>query len=542
MPEVSRKQLALLAAVMGSFVAGLDATAVNVALPSIRTDLGGGLAGQQWVSNAYLLALGSLILVGGSLGDVFGERRVLSVGVAGFGIVSLLCALAPSIEVLVACRAVQGAFGALLTPSALAVIVAAFPPAERGGAIGSWTAWSGIATVVGPLAGGFLVQAVSWRLIFAINVPFVIATLLLVFAAVPARDQGGGHGHVDWLGAALTFLGLAGPVLALIRQPVVGWGSPEVWGPAAGGALLLACFISHERRTREPMLPLGLFTRRNFTVGNVQTFSMYGGLGITFFLLVLYLQEVGGYRALTAGFALMPSTLVMFFLSGRMGKLADRLGPRLFMGLGPLLAAAGLALMLRLGAHVSYFAALLPALLLFSLGLSATVAPLTAAVLSDAEESNAGIASAVNNAIARIASLVAIAAVGAVISAQFGASVTHHLAHVPLTPAAGAAVRQARNETLARVDPAVVGHTVARAVQTASVHSFRVGMGIAAVLVALGGLLGLTGVRNPRRVVPCVDCPGGQLAGQPLDAARGRLRAGPSAADRGTARVGAREA
>jgi EmrB/QacA subfamily drug resistance transporter len=519
MPD-RRKRLALLAAIMGSFVAGLDATAVNVALPSIRADLGGGLAGQQWVSNSYLLALGSLILVGGSLGDVFGERRVFSIGVAGFGIVSLLCAIAPTIEVLIACRALQGAFGALLTPSALAVLVATFPPEERGAAIGSWTAWGGIATVVGPLAGGFLVDAVSWRLIFAVNVPFVVATLVLVSLAVPARGRGMGHARVDWFGAALTFLGLAGPVLALIRQPVVGWSSVQVWGPGVGGLALLAGFLLHERRSPNPMLPLGLFKRRNFAVGNVQTFAMYGGLGVTFFLLVLYLQEVAGYRALQAGFALMPSTIVMFALSKRMGKLADRLGPRLFMGAGPLVAAVGLMLMLRLGPRVNYFTELLPALLVFSLGLSATVAPLTAVVLSDADESNAGIASGINNAIARIASLLAIAAVGAVISAEFNTTLNQRLGHLRLTPPARSALAAARSQTLARVDPARVGEPVARAVQTASVHAFHVGIGISATLVALGGILGLAGIRNRRRTVNSADCAGGQLAGQPVDTAR----------------------
>jgi EmrB/QacA subfamily drug resistance transporter len=519
MPD-RRKRLALVAAIMGSFVAGLDATAVNVALPAIRADLGGGLAGQQWVSNAYLLALGSLILVGGSLGDVFGERRVFSIGVAGFGVVSLLCAIAPSIEVLIGCRALQGAFGALLTPSALAVIVAAFPQAERGAAIGSWTAWAGIATVVGPLAGGFLVDAVSWRLIFAVNVPFVLITLLLVSRAVPARAPGAAHARVDWLGAALTFLGLAGPVLALIRQPVVGWSSPEVWGPGLGGPALLGLFLLHERRTPAPMLPLGLFKRRNFAVGNVQTFAMYGGLGVTFFLLVLFLQEVAGYRALQAGFALLPSTVVMFVLSKRMGRLADRFGPRLFMGLGPLTAAVGLALMLRLQSHVNYLTDLLPALLIFSIGLSCTVAPLTAAVLSDADESNAGIASGVNNAIARVAGLLAIAAVGAVISAQFSSTLNHRLAGVTLSAGARAAVTQARKQSLARVDPSTAGPQVSLAVQSASVHAFRVGIGISATLVALGGLLGLALIRNPRRVVHCEDCAGGQLAGQPLDVGR----------------------
>jgi EmrB/QacA subfamily drug resistance transporter len=521
MPE-RRKRLALVAAIMGSFVAGLDATAVNVALPAIRADLGGGLAGQQWVSNAYLLALGSLILVGGSLGDVYGERRIFSIGVAGFGLMSLLCAIAPSIYVLIACRALQGAFGALLTPSALAVIVAAFPREERGAAIGSWTAWSGIATVVGPLAGGYLVDAVSWRLIFAVNVPFVVATLVLVSVAVPARAPGLAHERVDWLGAALTFLGLAGPVLALIRQPVVGWSSPQVWGPGLGGLALLGAFLVHERRTPAAMLPLDLFKRRNFAVGNVETFAMYGGLGVTFFLLVLYLQEVAGYSALHAGLALLPSTIVMFLLSKRVGQLADRVGPRLFMGLGPLTAAVGLALMLRIGAHVNYLTDLLPALLVFSIGLAGTVAPLTAAVLSDADESDAGIASGVNNAIARIAGLLAIAGIGAVISTQFNSTLNQSLAGVTLSPAARVAVAQARRQTFTRVDPRTTGLQVSHAVESASVHAFHVGIGISTVLVAAGGLLGLGGIRNPQRVVRCEDCAGGQIAGQPVDARRWR--------------------
>lgn len=519
-----RKRFALVAAIMGSFVAGLDATAVNVALPAIRVDLGGGLAGQQWISNAYLLTLGSLILVGGSLGDVFGERRVFSIGVAGFGLVSALCAIAPSVEFLIGARALQGAFGALLTPSALAVIIAAFPAAERGAAIGSWTAWSAISTVIGPLLGGYLVDAVSWRLIFAINVPFVAFTLFLVFRAVPARERGAAHARVDWTGAALTFVGLAGPVLALIREPRVGWGSPEVWGPGLGGIALLAAFLVHERRTAQPMLQLGLFRRRNFAVGNLQTFAMYGGLGVTFFFIVLFLQQVAGYDALKAGLAMMPATLVMFALSKRVGRLADRFGPRLFMGLGPLTAAVGLAGMLRLDADVNYLTDLLPPLLVFSLGLTATVAPLTATVLSDADESNAGIASGVNNAIARVAGLFAIAAIGAVVAAQFSSALDKHLGP-NLSPRAQAIVAQARRETLARVDPRSAGPALARDVQSASVHAFRVGIGISATLVALGGLLGLAGIRNPQRVIRCEDCAGGQFAGQPLDAGRERVPA-----------------
>jgi EmrB/QacA subfamily drug resistance transporter len=518
------KRLSLLAAIMGSFVVGLDATVVNVALPSISADLGGGLAGQQWVSNAYLLALGSLILIGGSLGDLFGERRVFAIGVGGFGVVSLVCALAPSIEVLIAGRALQGVFGALLTPSALAVIVSTFPPDERGGAIGSWTAWSGIATVIGPLCGGYLIDATSWRWIFAINVPFVVVTLVLIMVAVPERARDTRHARIDWVGAVLCALGLAGPVFALIRQPTLGWTSMGVVIPAVAGIALLATFLWWESRNPEPMLPLGLFARRNFAVGNAETFAMYGGLGITFFFLVLFLQQVAGYDALQAGLATLPSTVVMFFLSKRAGRLADRLGPRLFMGLGPLVAAAGLVLLQRIDATPDYFTDVFPGLLVFSLGLSATVAPLTATVLADADEQNAGIASGINNAVARVASLLAVAALGAVVSASFSSSIDSSLGERPLSPQSRAAVVEAKKRTLASVDvselPAGERAPVAQAVQNASVDAFHLGMGLSAVLVALGGVLGLFGIVNPRRTVRCEDCSGGQLVAAPLDAAR----------------------
>ena len=519
------KKLALVAAIMGSFVTGLDATVVNIALPAIEHDLGGGLAGQQWVSNAYLLTLGSLILVGGSLGDVFGERRVFSVGVASFGVLSLACALAPSIEVLVVARALQGVSGALLTPSALAVIVAAFPPDERGGAIGSWTAWSGIGMVIGPLIGGQLVDAASWRWIFAINVPFVAITLLLVAIAVPKRERSGPRVPIDVLGAALCALGLAGPVFALIRQPRSGWTAPDVLLPLLAGILLFAAFIVRERHTAHPMLPLGLFRRRNFAVGNVQTLAMYAGLSILFFFLGLFLQQVAGYDALQAGLATLPTTLVMFALSKRAGRLADRFGPRLFMGGGPLLAALGLVLMARLGADLDYATDLLPALLIFSLGLSMTVAPLTATVLADADENNAGIASAVNNAVARVAGLLGVAALGAVVTAAFTSSIDDHLDGRRLSAPATAIVAKVEERTLARADVAGLAPDEARAVERATtdaaVHAFRVGMGISAALVGLGGVLGLAGIRNPRRRVSSEDCPGGQLAGVPLEAASG---------------------
>jgi EmrB/QacA subfamily drug resistance transporter len=519
-----RKRLALLAAILGSFVAGLDATVVNVALPAIERDLGGGLAGQQWVSNAYLLTLGSLILVGGSLGDIFGERRIFTLGVAGFGAVSVLCAVAPTIEVLVAGRALQGVFGALLTPSALAVIVATFAPDERGMAIGSWTAWSGIAFVLGPLAGGWLIDVASWRWIFAINVPFVVATVVIVQLSVRERPREEGHVPVDILGAALCALGLAGPVYALIRQPSVGWGSAEVFVPLLVGLAMFAAFLAHEARTAHPMLPLSLFRRRNFAFGNLETLTMYGGLGTVMFFLVLFLQQVAGYDALDAGLATLPTTIVMFLLSRRAGRLADRYGPRWFMGFGPLVAAIGLLLLQRVDADVDYLTDVFPALVVFSLGLSATVAPLTATVLADADENNAGIASGVNNAIARVASLLAVAALGAVVAAQFTSSIDGKLDARPLSAPARHAVDQAKSQTLARLDPSSIpgrdGPVVARAVEHASVTAFHTGTGIAAALVALGGALGLVGIRNQRRVVPCADCPGGQLAGAPLDAAQ----------------------
>ncbi len=517
------KRLVLVAAIMGSFVAGLDATVVNVALPAIQRDLGGGLAGQQWISNAYLLALGSLILVGGSLGDVFGERRVFALGVGGFGAASLLCAVAPSIWFVVGARGLQGVFGALLTPSALAVIVAAFPPAERGGAIGSWTAWSGIAAVIGPFVGGSLIDAASWRWIFLVNIPFVIATLLIVRIAIPPMVRPETRRAVDWPGAVLCAVGLAGPVFALIRQPTAGWASGEVAGGLIGGVVFLGVFVWREARTGDPMLPLGLFRRRNFAVGNLETLSMYGGLSITFFTLVLFLQQVAGYNALKAGLATLPSTIVMFLTSKRFGALADRFGPRRFMGLGPIVAGVGLAWLTRMPARVDYWVDLFPGLVVFSIGLAMTVAPLTATVLAGADESNAGIASGVNNAVARVAGLLAIAATGAVVAATFTSGLDASLAGRTLSPAARSVVAAARHETLARADTtglaAPEARAVAGAVEHASVKAFHTGLAIAAGLVGLGGLLGLIGIVDPRRRVEAAGCAGGQLAGAPRELA-----------------------
>ena len=406
------KRFTLAACILGSSVAMLDATIVNVALPAISRDLGGGLTVQQWVVNAYALMLGALILVGGSLGDVFGEKRIFTLGVAGFGLASLLCAVAPSGVTLIIARAVQGVMGALLTPAALAVIIATFADDERGAAIGTWTAWGGIAAIAGPLVGGELVTVAGWRWIFLVNVPLIAVTLLLIIRFVPVSDEQRTRRHIDTPGAVLAALGLGGPVFALIEQPRLGWTSPGVLAPLVLGVVLIAGFLIRERRARDPMLPLGLFARHNFAVGNIETLAMYGGLSILFFLLSLFLQEVAHWKPTEAGLATLPTTIVMFALSRRFGRLADRYGPRLFMGAGPLICALGMVLLLRLGTHVSFVSDILPGLVVFALGLSMTVAPLTATVLAGVERAQAGIASAVNNAVARIAGLLGVALLG----------------------------------------------------------------------------------------------------------------------------------
>jgi EmrB/QacA subfamily drug resistance transporter len=512
------KKLALVTAILASSIAAVDSTAVNVALPAIGRDLGGGFAAQQWVSNSYMLTLAALILLAGSLTDRLGERRVFTAGVAGFGIGSALCAASPTIGVLIAARALQGISGALLTPSALAIIVSVFPKEERGGAIGTWTAWGGIGILAGPIIGGQIVDSASWRWIFVINVPLVIIALVLSGIAVPGRAEGMPNVRIDWLGAALAALGLAGISFGLIEQPVLGWSAPGVWGALVAGLVLMVAFVRHEMRTRMPMLPLELFRHRNFAVTNAQTFGMYGGIGLLGFFVTIYLQQVAGYSALKSGVTGLVPTIVMFFLSARMGRLADHFGPRPFLTIGPLVVAAGFAMMLRYGTSVSLLTDVLPALLVFSLGLALTVSPLTATVLADASETDAGIASAVNNAIARTAGLVAVAAVGAVVASFYGAQLDQHLGH-RLPASSQPAVREAKRHTFGTINAAALEPAdrafARRATAMAGRDAFHVAMMIASGLLVVAGLGGLALQGKPRTKVAAGDCAGGQLAGQP---------------------------
>ena len=505
----------------------VDGTVVNVALPAIADDLDAGLATQQWVIESYLLALGSLMLIGGSLSDLFGRRRVFALGVSGFGVTSVICAAAPTAELLVAARALQGVAGALLVPSALAVIVSTFPGDERGAAIGSWTAWSGVSTLAGPVVGGLLVDAASWRLVFAIGLVPIAVTMFLILRYVPRRLDHVVRRHVDVAGALLCALGLTGVVLALIEQPSHGWGDPLVALPLAAGSICLVLFLVQESRSPDPMLPLGLFRRRNFSTANLATFAIYGGLGGAFFFLPIFLQGVAGYTAVEAGLALVPMTIVLFLFAKRFGALADRLGARPLITGGALLGAGGMGLLMRLDEGAPYATAVVPAVLVFGFGMSMLVAPLTATVLADADAEHAGIASGVNNAISRVAGLVAIAAVGALVAARFGAEIDERMHE--RSPASGstppatltAAVAEAKARPLALPPES---SPIRPAAEEASVAAFRVAAGSSALLMLLGGLVSAAGIRDRRRRdVPCESCPGGALVGASEDVARVRV-------------------
>jgi EmrB/QacA subfamily drug resistance transporter len=398
---------------LGSALGFLDATLVNVALPRIGEHLGADVAGLQWTLNGYLVALASLILLGGSLGDRLGRRRIFAVGVGWFTVASLLCALSPNVATLTAARVLQGIGGALMTPGSLAIIQATFRPDDRARAIGWWSALAGLATAAGPVVGGYLVDALSWRWIFLINIPIGAVVVLLAVRRVPETRDPDAGGRTDLPGALFGAVGLAAVTYVLIEAPLRVFALPVmialVVAIACGGA-----FVAVERRAAQPMLPLDIFAARQFTVANVLTFVVYAALGGAMFLLTVYLQGALGYSALAAGAATLPITALMLALSARMGQLAQRIGPRIPLTVGPLLLGAGAALLAAIKPGDRYLTDILPAVVVFGLGLSAVVAPITATVLAAAPERHSGIASGVNNAVSRVAQLLAVAVLPAV--------------------------------------------------------------------------------------------------------------------------------
>ena len=416
-------------AVLGSFVAFLDGTIVNVALPSISEELGGGITTQQWVVDAYLITLGALILVAGSVSDAYGRVLVLRIGLIGFGIASIAIAAAPTAEFLIVARAVQGAAGAFLVPSSLALITSNFTGAAQSRAIGIWTAMTTSAMIVGPLIGGVLVDLVSWRLAFLINVVPIAVTLVLL-ARGGFRDTRHPGASIDWIGAALCTLGLGGMVYALIEQPNLGWGSPVIWLTLVLGAGMFAAFILRQRTTRHPILPLDLFRVRNFWTGNVATAFIYGALALNGLVVVVYLQEGAGLPATLAGLASLPMTILMILFSSRVGALSGKWGPRFFMTVGPITMGIGALLLLTTTTEFSYWWQILPSMIVMGAGLALTVAPLTSAILGAIEPERSGIASAVNNAVARVAGLIAVALLATIVGGSLDLDGFHRAAIV----------------------------------------------------------------------------------------------------------------
>jgi EmrB/QacA subfamily drug resistance transporter len=411
------QRLVVTIAVLASFVSFLDGTIVNVALPSIAGELGGGITTQQWVVDAYLITLGSLILVAGSISDVYGRILVMRIGLIAFVVASLAIALAPDPVMLIVARAVQGIAGALLVPSSLALITSTFRGAAQGRAIGIWTGMTSGAMIVGPLLGGLFVDLLSWRWAFVINVVPITLTLVLL-VLLGHRDTRRPGVSIDYPGAVLCTLGLGGPVYALIEQSNLGWGHPAIYLSMGLGLLAFAAFLVRQRFAREPIMPLSLFRARNFWTGNVATAFVYGALALNGFVLVVYLQRDDGpdLPATLAGLASLPITIIMVLFSSRIGALSGRFGPRLFMTVGPILMGFGALLLLTVRPEFDYWWQVLPSVLVFGAGLTITVSPLTSAILGAIETERSGIASAVNNAVSRVAGLIVIAMLAVIVA------------------------------------------------------------------------------------------------------------------------------
>jgi EmrB/QacA subfamily drug resistance transporter len=475
--------------ILGSSLAFIDGTVVNVALPAIQSDLDTTVTGAQWVINAYMLMLSALILVGGAAGDRFGRRRMFAIGVTVFTAASVACGMAPSTGVLIASRAVQGIGGALLVPSSLAIISATFPEEKRGRAIGTWAGFSALTTAVGPVLGGWLVDVWSWRLIFYVNVPVAAVALALSRGIPETRDDS--QGQVDWAGALLALLGLGAIVEGLTAAARVGWGQPAVFGSLIGGGIVLALFLRHESRAAAPMVPLDLFRVRAFAGANAMTFFLYFALSGAMFFLPFNLIRVQHYSATLAGAAFLPFSFMMGGLSRWSGGLADRYGARLPLTLGPLIAGTGLALLAVPGIGASYWTTFLPAMLALGLGMAVSVAPLTSTVMGAVPERHAGAASGINNAVARLAGLMAVAMLGTLAVEVFASSLSEQLA-VPQVPQSlrEAMLREAPRLAEARV-PTQAGElrpALETVLARSFVASYRVVMLVAAGLAVLSAV------------------------------------------------------
>jgi EmrB/QacA subfamily drug resistance transporter len=493
MPSPSRWTLT--ATILGSSMTFIDATVVNVALPALQADLHATITDVQWVIEAYALFLGALILVGGSLGDEFGRKRVFLWGVMFFTAASIICGIASSPRMLIVGRALQGIGAAFLVPGSLAIISATFGDAERGRAIGTWSGFSSITAAIGPVSGGWLIEHVSWRAVFFLNVPLAAIVLILSLRFMSESRDPSRTTAIDWTGAVLTVIGLGGIIFGLLEWPPLGGGHPLVVGTLAGGAVLLSLLPVVERRAENPMLPFDLFRSRRFTLANVLTLLLYAALGVILFLVPLNLIQVQHYTATAAGAALLPFPLIMFALSRWSGGLVARVGSRLPLTIGPAIAALGVALHARPGIGGSYWTTFFPAVVVLGLGMAVTVAPLTTTVMAAVDSRHAGVASGINNAVARVAGLVAIAVFGVVLAWTFDARVRPRLDRLALAPAAEAAIdRELPKMAGARLEDVSIQSpqraAVRLAVDEAFVSAFRLVMIGAAVLTLAAAAFG----------------------------------------------------
>ncbi len=499
----SARSWVLAASILGSSLAFIDGTVVNVALPAIQADLDATIGDAQWVVESYALLLAALLLVGGSLGDRYGRRRVFAVGVVGFAVTSLLCGLAPSVEVLIAARALKGAAAALLVPGSLALIAASYDRASRGKAIGTWSAMTGVTSAIGPVLGGWLVQTLSWRWAFFVNLPVAAIVLALLWRVPESRDDDA-TGRLDWTGAALAAVGLGALVFGMVALQTTPIADPLVWGSLVVGAAAIVAFLVVEARVDSPMLPLELFRSRDFAGANLLTLLLYTALGGTFFFLPFDLIQIHGYTESQAGAALLPFVVVMSVLSRWSGGLVDRYGPTLPLVVGPLVAAGGFALLARPTTGGSYWTTFAPAIVVLGLGMAISIAPLTTVVMTALDERRAGMASGVNNAVSRVAGLVAIAALGVVISASFDRSLDARLDELGVPAPARAALDREREKLAGAAVPPDVGEPLraelSRAVEDAFVVGFQRAMYVSAGLAAAGALAAAALIgRNRRR-------------------------------------------